>query len=111
MEQNMQDVRLGHSMNAPIDLTLTVNGDCHKLPFTMGKQKHVQPVPVPSKKIKLICPICMDNIKEETSTVCGHIFCWACIKGAMRVRKRCPTCRKRLSTSHIHRIYISSNSN
>jgi len=26
------------------------------------------------KQFKISCPICMDEIKLETSTLCGHIF-------------------------------------
>lgn len=62
-----------------------------------------------SKELKLTCSICISTMEEETSTVCGHIFCKKCITNAINVWKRCPTCRKKLTTSHIHRIYISSN--
>ncbi|KAJ8634008.1 hypothetical protein MRB53_027344 [Persea americana] len=58
------------------------------------------------KEVKLRCNICMDTMKEETSTTCGHIFCKQCITDAIRVQKRCPTCRERLSPSNIHRIYL-----
>lgn len=57
-------------------------------------------------EVKLRCSICMDTMKEETSTTCGHIFCKACIINAIRVQKRCPTCREKLSISNIHRIYL-----
>ncbi|XP_010942347.1 uncharacterized protein [Elaeis guineensis] len=58
------------------------------------------------KEVKLRCAICMDTMKEETSTLCGHVFCKACITNAIRVQKRCPTCREKLSVSNIHRIYL-----
>lgn len=61
-----------------------------------------------SKEVKLTCAICMSTMEEETSTVCGHIFCKKCITNAIHLWKRCPTCRKKLTISSIHRIYISS---
>ncbi|URE27740.1 Zinc finger, C3HC4 type (RING finger) [Musa troglodytarum] len=57
-------------------------------------------------EVKLRCAICMDTMKEETTTTCGHVFCKACIISAIRVQKRCPTCREKLSQSNIHRIYL-----
>ncbi|CAA6668315.1 unnamed protein product [Spirodela intermedia] len=44
------------------------------------------------EEVKLRCAICMDTMKEETSTICGH--------------KKCPACRMKLSLQHIHRIYL-----
>lgn len=61
---------------------------------------------VDEKEVKLRCTICMDTMVEETSTACGHIFCKSCITNAIRVQKRCPTCREKLSASSIHRIYL-----
>lgn len=72
-----------------------------------GKRKQSQPPPEPPKEMKLTCAICMDTMKDETSTVCGHIFCNNCIVAAMQVKKCCPTCRKRLTNNQIHRIYLS----
>jgi len=61
-----------------------------------------------SKEVKLTCAICISTMEEETSTVCGHIFCNKCITNAVNLWKRCPTCRKKLTTGQIHRIYLSS---
>ncbi|MCL7030695.1 hypothetical protein MKW94_002365 [Papaver nudicaule] len=56
--------------------------------------------------VKLRCTICMDTMKEETSTLCGHVFCKTCIVNAIRVQNRCPACRKEVSLNNIHRIYL-----
>ncbi|XP_010249292.1 PREDICTED: E3 ubiquitin-protein ligase complex slx8-rfp subunit slx8-like isoform X2 [Nelumbo nucifera] len=67
-----------------------------------SSRQHVQEV----DEIKLRCTICMDTMKEETSTLCGHLFCMSCITTAIRVQNRCPTCRKELFIGNIHRIYL-----
>ncbi|XP_024535253.1 uncharacterized RING finger protein C548.05c-like [Selaginella moellendorffii] len=61
-----------------------------------------------SAGVRLTCIICMDAMKEETSTICGHIFCKECILVAIQARKACPTCRRKLTSKDIHRIYLSS---
>ncbi|KAK9117731.1 hypothetical protein Sjap_016678 [Stephania japonica] len=56
--------------------------------------------------VQLRCTICMDTMKEETSTICGHVFCKSCITSAIRTQNKCPTCRKELNMGSIHRIYL-----
>ena len=58
------------------------------------------------------CPICMDNIKDATTTICGHLFCHRCIVDTLnwsatqrkqelgstrKVNGVCPVCRKSLA--------------
>ncbi|CAH3122706.1 E3 ubiquitin-protein ligase RNF4 [Pocillopora verrucosa] len=66
---------------------------------------------VPSKKI--CCPICLDD--EETikrrkrrlmSTNCGHVFCDKCIRSAVQMQSKCPTCRKKLTLRQFHPIFL-----
>ncbi|CAM8911747.1 unnamed protein product [Rhodiola kirilowii] len=65
------------------------------------------PQQVPAKVAPTFsCPICMEKLKIETSTKCGHIFCEDCIKKALSVKKCCPTCRKKLRAKDIFRIYL-----
>ncbi|OAY32829.1 E3 ubiquitin-protein ligase RNF4 [Manihot esculenta] len=56
------------------------------------------------------CPICMGPFVEETSTKCGHIFCKACIKAAIRVQAKCPTCRKKISVKNLIRVFLPATS-
>ncbi|CAM6095735.1 unnamed protein product [Calypogeia fissa] len=90
------------------------NDDCILVnEFVQKKRKPAQPAyepppPEPAKELKLTCAICMDSMKEETSTICGHIFCRKCIVGAIAVQKKCPTCRQTLTNKQTHRIYISA---
>ncbi|XP_077992640.1 E3 ubiquitin-protein ligase RNF4-like [Glandiceps talaboti] len=66
-----------------------------------------------SPKRVITCPICMDdekqikaNKRQLMSTVCGHIFCNKCIRGAVQTQHKCPTCRKKLSMRQFHPIFI-----
>ncbi|KAH1129077.1 hypothetical protein J1N35_000455 [Gossypium stocksii] len=54
------------------------------------------------------CPICMGPLTEEMSTRCGHIFCKACIKAAIAVQKKCPTCRKKVTVKELFRVFLPS---
>ncbi len=62
------------------------------------------------------CPICMDNIKNATTTICGHLFCHRCIVDTLswsasqrkqelgstrKVNGVCPVCRKSLANRDI----------
>ncbi|XP_078358876.1 uncharacterized protein LOC144643486 isoform X2 [Oculina patagonica] len=65
----------------------------------------------PHKKIS--CPICWDDeqtIKRRkrklTSTTCGHVFCDQCIRSAVQMQSKCPTCRKKLTLRQLHPIFL-----
>ncbi|KAJ7568971.1 hypothetical protein O6H91_01G055300 [Diphasiastrum complanatum] len=84
-----------------IDLTSN-NDDTQKVKAAVAQ-------PMPIKEVKFTCAICYDTMEDETSTVCGHVFCWKCIHTAVATQKRCPTCRRKLTNSLIHRLYLSGN--
>lgn len=65
-----------------------------------------EPVKEIPKEPKFTCPICMNELVEAASTVCGHIFCQKCIKAAIQAQKKCPTCRKKLTAGQQHRVYL-----
>lgn len=52
------------------------------------------------------CGICLENIQEPASTVCGHVFCFECIKLAQQSSKQCPLCRTRLNSKQYHRLFL-----
>lgn len=54
----------------------------------------------------LRCSICLDSVSHPTSTICGHLFCEACIRLAVRQTGLCPTCRRKLSIRQVHRVYL-----
>lgn len=55
---------------------------------------------------QMVCTVQIRRNRQLYSTVCGHIFCSACIKQAIDVQHMCPTCRKRLTKRQIHQIYL-----
>lgn len=55
------------------------------------------------------CSICFENIqlRQPTSTVCGHMFCRGCITQAIDITKRCPICKRKLTNKQIHSLYFT----
>lgn len=62
------------------------------------------------KELVFSCPICMNSLDEACSTICGHVFCQSCIKQAIKSQKKCPTCRRKLTTSNFHRVFLPTSS-
>jgi hypothetical protein len=53
------------------------------------------------------CPICLDTINEDNIgiTICGHIYCYSCIKTVISQSiKKCPTCKHELASDKIFLI-------
>jgi hypothetical protein len=46
-----------------------------------------------AKTEKTLCRICYDDIKNKSSTKCGHVFCWTCIIQTLEMSPECPVCR------------------
>ena len=44
--------------------------------------------------------------RQLTSTTCGHVFCDKCIRSAVQMQNKCPTCRKKLSLKQLHPIFL-----
>ncbi len=42
------------------------------------------------------CPICLEEIKEKSITICKHTFCKKCIDKWLETGYRCPICREEL---------------
>ncbi|KXS12621.1 WD40 repeat-like protein [Gonapodya prolifera JEL478] len=50
----------------------------------------------------LLCPICIDTLKEAYMTRCGHSFCHACIVRHLELpRQECPVCSTPLKADQI----------
>ncbi|KAB2632272.1 E3 ubiquitin-protein ligase COP1-like [Pyrus ussuriensis x Pyrus communis] len=49
----------------------------------------------------LLCPICMQVVKNVFLTACGHSFCYICIKTHLSNKSDCPCCAQFLSTNQL----------
>lgn len=79
-------------------------------PETNILPKAVQALPEPVREVpkepKFSCPVCMNELVEPSSTICGHIFCQKCIRAAIQANKKCPNCRRKLQMNNFHRVYL-----
>lgn len=49
----------------------------------------------------LLCPICMQIIKDAFLTFCGHSFCYMCIITHLRNKSDCPCCSQFLTHNQL----------
>ena len=49
----------------------------------------------------LLCPICMQIIKDAFLTSCGHSFCYMCIITHLRNKSDCPCCFQFLTNNQL----------
>ena len=47
------------------------------------------------------CTLCLEALKDPSSTTCGHIFCWACIADWIQEKPECPLCRQNIMAQHV----------
>lgn len=47
------------------------------------------------------CTLCLEPMKDPSSTTCGHLFCWVCICDWCREKPECPLCRQGCLVQHI----------
>ncbi|NWZ82576.1 RNF4 ligase, partial [Poecile atricapillus] len=77
---------------------------------------HILSTSVPSSAepgVVIRCPICMDYYSEivqsgrlMVATMCGHMFCSACLPVALETTGMCPTCREELDVEMYFPIYL-----
>ncbi|GAB2212651.1 hypothetical protein Droror1_Dr00020630 [Drosera rotundifolia] len=51
---------------------------------------------------EILCPICMQVIKDAFLTACGHSFCYMCIVSHLREKSDCPCCGRFLARNHVY---------
>ncbi|KAK1669254.1 hypothetical protein QYE76_057413 [Lolium multiflorum] len=71
-----------------------------------GKHPKVMEAKEVPRELKFSCPVCMNELVDASSTICGHIFCENCIKASIQAQRKCPTCRKKLTLRGFHRLYL-----
>lgn len=54
----------------------------------------------------VLCPICMQIIKDAFLTACGHSFCYMCIVTHLQNKSNCPCCSHHLTTNHLYPNFL-----
>ncbi|KAK6154616.1 hypothetical protein DH2020_008864 [Rehmannia glutinosa] len=54
----------------------------------------------------VLCPICMQIIKDAFLTACGHSFCYMCIVTHLQNKSDCPCCSNFLTTNHLYPNFL-----
>ncbi|CAI9086861.1 OLC1v1020781C2 [Oldenlandia corymbosa var. corymbosa] len=54
----------------------------------------------------MLCPICMEMIKDAFLTSCGHSFCYMCIVTHLQNKSDCPCCHHFLTPSHLYPNFL-----
>ncbi|KAK3038903.1 hypothetical protein RJ639_027531 [Escallonia herrerae] len=75
---------------APCDATPPASG-----PASSGKSG------APELDRELLCPICMQGIKDAFLTACGHSYCYMCIVTHLHNKSDCPCCGHYLTTNQL----------
>lgn len=52
------------------------------------------------------CLLCLSKRQDTSSTLCGHLFCWACIIKYLQENPTCPFCRKTCRPQNV--IYLQN---
>lgn len=65
------------------------------------------------QSVIISCPICMNSMVNRTpvTTVCGHLYCMACITKALKTKKECPMCKTILRYKKLIKIFLQTAGN
>ncbi|KAG5953847.1 hypothetical protein E4U53_001612 [Claviceps sorghi] len=82
-------VNLASTTHTPVSLQPSFDlGDAKLMAYIKGVQQRK-------------CTLCLEELKDPSSTQCGHIFCWECIGDWTREKPECPLCRREAMVQHI----------
>ncbi|KAL3627435.1 coatomer subunit alpha [Castilleja foliolosa] len=70
------------------------------------KSEPSDPSPEQDLDKDILCPICMQIIKDAFLTACGHSFCYMCIATHLQNKSDCPCCSHFLTATHIYPNFL-----
>ncbi len=56
----------------------------------------------------LVCPVCMELMRDAFLTRCGHSFCYQCLTHVFRQKHACPTCSSYITEDSIFPNFLLS---
>ncbi|KAK4485043.1 hypothetical protein RD792_007651 [Penstemon davidsonii] len=76
-----------------------------------GETPPVMPTQPPSSESEavdkdVLCPICMQIIKDAFLTACGHSFCYMCIVTHLQNKSDCPCCSHFLTPNQLYPNFL-----
>ncbi|KAL9991990.1 putative transcription factor WD40-like family [Helianthus debilis subsp. tardiflorus] len=75
-------------------------------PHYSGAEKTVEAPQSETTDKDMLCPICMQIIKDAFLTSCGHSFCYMCIITHLDNRSDCPCCASSLTKNQIYPNFL-----
>lgn len=95
----LTDMGTQGSQESEVDLALTMHTPVSALRrFDISDAKLIAYV---KRGQQRKCTLCLGELKDPSTTRCGHIFCWECISGWAREKPECPLCRREAMVQHI----------
>nr|GMD11360.1 E3 ubiquitin-protein ligase COP1-like isoform X1 [Ipomoea batatas] len=77
-------------------------------PETVAQAQQME-IPAPEKEEAdkdVLCPICMQVIKDAFLTPCGHSFCYMCIITHLKNKSDCPCCSHYLTAKQLYPNFV-----
>ncbi|PWA73220.1 WD40 repeat-containing protein [Artemisia annua] len=88
---------------------MTMGGGSVIVPSVKSEPPSTEPPPPETETVvdkDVLCPICMQIIKDAFLTSCGHNFCYMCIVTHLQNKSDCPCCAHYLTTTHIYPNFL-----
>ncbi|CAG8452142.1 10849_t:CDS:2 [Paraglomus occultum] len=87
-------------LRAALEEILELKNEIKRLQAEVSfKDQVIESLHAQSKKSKpgLTCVICVEYMSNPCTISCGHTFCYDCLHDWLKIRRECPTCRKKIS--------------
>eukprot|EP00792_Barthelona_sp_PAP020_P004073 TRINITY_DN1869_c0_g1_i1.p1 TRINITY_DN1869_c0_g1~~TRINITY_DN1869_c0_g1_i1.p1 ORF type:complete len:208 (+),score=45.36 TRINITY_DN1869_c0_g1_i1:425-1048(+) len=55
------------------------------------------------------CPICFENFTNPVVTLCGHCYCFDCLRNSLKYSCKCPLCERSIDLDKVITVYNVGN--